>query len=228
MAKSGSSAMIVAPKVQNHEIASTGSSRSRRRTMCITTAKESAKSRGFGRSVPAAGGAGGIRRAVTVPITAHTTPMTPTMAGPPVIRTTLPPMIVPSRIDRKVPASIRALPATSSSSRRCWGSSAYLIGPNTVEWVPSANTAASSSGTLASHRPRPPSAMMPISTILTQRAIAALSTRSASVPDTPENRKNGAMNSACASSTSVAAAMRPPPTSTPASAPVPVTRTKMT
>ena len=69
---------------------------------------------------------------------------------------------------------------------------------------------------------------MPISTILTQRAITALSTRSASVPDTPENRKNGAMNSACASSTSVAAAMRLPPTSTPASAPVPVTRTKMT
>ena len=49
---------------------------------------------------------------------------------------------------------------------------------------------------------------MPISTTLTQRAIAALSTRSASVPDTPENRKNGAMNSAAPATSGHAACRR--------------------
>ena len=52
-------------------------------------------------------------------------------------------------------------------------------------------------------------AMMPISAILTQRAIFALSTRSASVPDAPEKRKNGAMKMPPASMTSVAASMPP-------------------
>ncbi len=70
--------------------------------------------------------------------------------------------------------------------------------------------------------------MMPISTTLTQRAMLALSTRSASVPETPENRKNGAMNSACASRIRLAALTRRPARSTPASAPVPLTSTKMT
>ncbi len=46
---------------------------------------------------------------------------------------------------------------------------------------------------------------MPISAIFTQRAISALSKRSDSVPDAPENRKNGAMNSAPAAIVSVAA-----------------------
>ena len=48
-------------------------------------------------------------------------------------------------------------------------------------------------------------AMMPISATFTQRAIAALSKRSASVPEAPEKRKNGAMNRPPAIITSVAA-----------------------
>ena len=54
-----------------------------------------------------------------------------------------------------------------------------------------------------------PCAMMKISAIFTQRAIFALSTRSASVPEAPENRKNGAMKMPPASMTSVAASMPP-------------------
>ena len=50
--------------------------------------------------------------------------------------------------------------------------------------------------------------MMPISAIFTQRAMAALSMRSASVPDAPEKRKKGAMNRAPATITSDAASCR--------------------
>ena len=46
---------------------------------------------------------------------------------------------------------------------------------------------------------------MPISATLTHRAMSALSKRSDSVPDAPEKRKNGAMNSALATMTSDAA-----------------------
>src|SRR4051812_7815125 len=113
--------------------------------------------------------------------------------------------MVPRRIARNVPASISALPATSSSSRRCCGSSEYLIGPKTVECVPRQNSDAKSTGTLPSQSPQAPSDMMPISASLTTRAILDLSIRSASVPEAPEKRKNGAMNSAPASITSDAA-----------------------
>ena len=68
----------------------------------------------------------------------------------------LPPRIVPRRIARNVPASMSALPATSSSARRCCGSSAYLIGPKTVECVPRQKSEAKSSGTLPSHSPQAP------------------------------------------------------------------------
>ena len=119
----------------------------------------------------------------------------------------LPPAIVPRRIARNVPASMSALPATSSSLRRCWGSSAYLIGPKTVECVPRQNNDVSSNGMLCCHNPHAPIIMIAISATFTHRAIAALSTRSASVPDAPENRKNGAMNNPPAISTSEAASM---------------------
>jgi len=69
-----------------------------------------------------------------------------------------------------------------------------LIGPKTVECVPRQNNDAKSSGMLCSHSPQAPIAMIAISATLTHRAMAALSTRSASVPDAPENRKKGAMN----------------------------------
>ena len=55
---------------------------------------------------------------------------------------------------------------------------------------------------LCCHSPQAPTPMMPISATFTHRAMAALSVRSASVPEAPENRKNGAMNSAPASITS--------------------------
>ena len=55
---------------------------------------------------------------------------------------------------------------------------------------------------LCCHSPQAPRPMMPISASFTHRAMVALSVRSASVPDAPEKRKNGVMNSPPASMTS--------------------------
>ena len=81
------------------------------------------------------------------------------------------------------------------------------MGPNTVECVPRQKSAASSSGMLCCHNPHAPIVMIAISATLTHRAIAALSMRSASVPEAPENRKNGAMNRPPAIITSEAASI---------------------
>ena len=48
---------------------------------------------------------------------------------------------VPSRIATKVPASTSALPPTSSSACRCWGSSAYLTSPEEARMRPDQGTA---------------------------------------------------------------------------------------
>ena len=120
LGEDGQARTIVAPNSQNHEIASTGTNSFGCRMTWLTTESESATSRGRGVSADGAGGAGGIRREASQPAVAHAMPMPPTTSAPLAIRTTLPPMMVPSRIDRKVPASMSALLATSSSSRRCW------------------------------------------------------------------------------------------------------------
>ncbi len=216
LASVGSPETIVAPNSQNHEIARIGIRSARRLTTCTTTDTESRIKCGRVAPRSGAGGAAGMARAVKAPSVAAVIPQTPTTSAPLATRTTLPPRMVPSRIARNVPASMSALPATSSSSRRCCGSSsssrrccgssAYLMGPKTVECVPRQNSAPSSAGTLCCQSPHAPSAMIAISAIFTQRAIAALSVRSASVPDAPEKRKNGAMKRPPASITSDEAA----------------------
>ncbi len=104
-----------------------------------------------------------------------------------------PPSRVPSRMATKVPASISALPPTSSSLFRCCGRIAYLTGPNSVECRPSRNSATKSTARLCTRKPAPATSTMPISSSLTSRASAALSYLSASCPAVAENRKKGRM-----------------------------------
>ncbi len=203
LANAGSPDTTVAPNSQNQDTARIGNNSAGRDVTCPTTAIVSRRRCGRGAS-GAEDGAGGIWRAASQPRRALRTPQLPTMSAPLPCSTTLPPRIVPRRIARNVPASMRAFPATSSSSRRCCGSNAYLIGPKTVECVPRQKSAAKRSGTLFNHRPTAPRVMMAISASFTTRAIRDLSMRSASVPDAPEKRKNGAMKTAPASMTSEA------------------------
>ena len=90
---------------------------------------------------PGAGGAGGIAHAAAQPNIATTRMPT---AAPPVDSS--PPSTWPSRIETKVPPSIRPVPSSSSSGARYCGSAAYLIGLKKVECTPSRKTMPSSSG----------------------------------------------------------------------------------
>ena len=145
------------------------------------------------RSDGATGAIGGMNRLEQMPATAIST------SAP--IRTVMLPVVastvansVPSRIARKVPISSSALPPTSSSVSSTCGSSPYLAGEKKVECAPIRNSAASSSTMSCSAKPRPASTMMPTSQTLTIRITTALSNRSASWPDSPENSTNGRMN----------------------------------
>jgi hypothetical protein len=51
------------------------------------------------------------------------------MVMPPSVRISRPPAMVPSRMARKVAASMRALPPTSSRDSRCCGRMPYFRGP---------------------------------------------------------------------------------------------------
>ena len=139
------------------------------------------------------GGASGMPRLLTKPAMAvarqpaliHTVPFS--------IPASSPPHSVPMRMATKVPASISALPPTSSSVCRCCGRMAYFTGPNKVEWQPIKNSPKSRTLRLCSQKPRPAMSMMTTSRTLTSRASVALSYLSASCPAEAENRKNGRM-----------------------------------
>ena len=64
---------------------------------------------------------------------------------PPLVGTSRPPAIVPTRIARNVPFSTSALPPTSSSGAAA-AAGAYLIGPKNVECTPIRKSRASSVG----------------------------------------------------------------------------------
>src|ERR1044072_3051451 len=78
----------------------------------------------------------------------------------------------------------------------------YLIGPNSVAITPNRNSVTNMIGTECSQKPTTPSAETAISTSFTQRAMTALSKRSASWPPRPDRKKNGPMNTAAVSVTS--------------------------
>ncbi len=65
-----------------------------------------------------------------------------TMVTPSARSTIRPPAMVPIRMARKVPASIRPLPPTSSSSPRWFGRMPYLTGPKNADCAPSRNSTA--------------------------------------------------------------------------------------
>ena len=92
-------------------------------------------------SLGAGAGARGTLRLATNPAAATAKPAPAIHAGCPPAPARTPPASVPSRMATKVPLSIKALPPTSSSSRRCCGRMAYLTGPKSVECRPSRNSA---------------------------------------------------------------------------------------
>src|SRR5690606_3538582 len=107
----------------------------------------------------------------------------------------MPAPMVPARMARKVPISTRALPPTSSCSRRAAGRIEYFTGPNSAEWVPMANSAASIRYRLSSRKPPAPTSMITTSASLIARISASLANFSPNWPPSAENRKNGRMNS---------------------------------
>ena len=62
------------------------------------------------------------------------------MATPPSANISSPPIIVPTRIDTNVPASISALPLINSSLRNWSGRIPYLTGPKNVDCAPIRNS----------------------------------------------------------------------------------------
>jgi hypothetical protein len=104
---------------------------------------------------------------------------------------------VPTRIATKVPASINALPPTSSSFFRCCGRIAYFTGPNSVECRPSRNSPSEKHGEAV--QPEAGAADQHDGDFqqLDHAAPARdLSYLSASCPAVAENRKKGRMNTA--------------------------------
>ena len=119
--------------------------------------------------------------------------------GSPPLAAVTPPMMVPSRMARKVAASTRALPAGSSLSARWSGRMPYLIGPNSAAMTPKPNSAANSTGRECSVNPATATNATPISASLRRRATFALSKRSAIWPPSAERKKKGAMKIAAES-----------------------------
>ena len=114
----------------------------------------------------------------------------------------MPPKIVPSRMAAKVPVSSRALPATSSSSARCWGRMAYFEGPKKADWAPSSSSTANSSQAFPHSQAAAPADMITISASLMRRISRDLSILSAIWPADVDSRKKGRMNRPAAALTS--------------------------
>jgi hypothetical protein len=74
-----------------------------------------------------------------------------------------PPMTAPSRIAANVALSISALPAGSSFTSRCTGSTPYLMGPNSAAMMPYPASATNSNDTDCMRKPSAAMAAMAIS-----------------------------------------------------------------
>ena len=96
---------------------------------------------------------------------------------------------MPARIDSDVPISTRPLPPVSSSGLSTAGRIEYFTGPNSVDCMPVANSATSSSGMLAVRKPIAASVMIPISIVVVITIRRCFSSFSANCPAIAENRK---------------------------------------
>ena len=97
----------------------------------------------------------------------------------------------------------RALPASNSSSPRCWGKMAYFTGPKNADCAPIRNSTANSSQRAPNQKAAAPSSMIRISASLIRRIISDFSYLSANWPARAENRKKGRINRPAARLTTV-------------------------
>src|SRR5882757_4102051 len=128
LAKDGSCDNETAPTSQNQDAPRIDNRTSRRSHAWRKIPAVAAARFQLTRRVGADAGAKGSRRLAANPKAAQPSSRTQHAAGPHAMATARPPAIVPRRIDRKVPASINALPSTSSAVARCCGMRAYLTG----------------------------------------------------------------------------------------------------
>ena len=146
----------------------------------------------------AAAAARGIKKLAAHPASANPMRLAETTSIPRSVRINRPPAMVPARIAKKVPASIRPLPPISSSSARRSGRMPYFSGPKNVDWVPIRNRTAIRKPASPMKNPAAANPMIGISQNLTRRISRAFSYLSASCPANAENRKNGRMNNPAA------------------------------
>lgn len=178
----GNSASRVAPSVQN-QLSPSKDSQTGRWARAARSSAAVSRGRFQPRRRPSAwDGARGTSAALATPAKATAIPAAETMAGPCSNPNRALPATVPARMPRKVPASTRPLPATSSCSARWLGRMAYFSGPKNVACTPNPNSTANSRGVLPSRNPAAASAMSATSASLTTRMVRDFSNRSATCP----------------------------------------------
>ena len=186
------------PTNQNHDTPSTAL----RTASCFLASRSTAKDSGIGfqliRSPGAPAPAGGIARLTRWPVTASTITSRPATQGPlsPAALNTMPPIIIPPRIEMEVPISTRPLPPVNSRGCNTEGRIEYFTGPNRVDCSPVQNNATSSTIRFWDTKPTAASVMMAISIAVVIRISVDFSSFSAICPASAENRKYGRMNSA--------------------------------
>ncbi len=149
-ATTGNSVSKVAPMVQNHDNPSTDSQSGRIDAAWRSTRQVSANRLGDRRSVGSAAGSAGMHQAAARP---NQREQTRPSRRPAPRRASAASRAAADAyheaIDRKVVPHDVPLPATSSPSARCSGSTPYFTGPNSAACTPSANSTPSNAATLA-------------------------------------------------------------------------------
>ncbi len=157
----GSSASRVAPTTQN-QLSPSRQSQTGRLARAVRSRPPVSRARfqPIRRSGASEGARGIIRRAAMPPArsAARRPRRSPGRRGS---TNSAPPAMVPTRMPRKVPASTRPLPATSSSSARWLGRIAYFSGLKNVACTPRPNSTPNSSGMLPVRTPPRPAPSAP-------------------------------------------------------------------
>jgi len=194
----GSCEVSTVPTNQNHDTPSTAL----RTASCFLARRNTANDSGIGFQLIFSSGApalaGGMARLTRCPVTASAITSAPATHGPlsPAALNTMPPMIIPTRIEIEVPISTSPLPPVSSRGCSTVGRMEYFTGPNRVDCRPVPNRATSRTVRLWVMKPTAASDMMAISIAVVIRISLDFSTFSAIWPASAENRKYGRMNSA--------------------------------
>ena len=187
-AMTGNSARKVAPMAQNQDRPRMLSHTARLARAVRSRASVSRGTFQPMRSPGAAGAERGTSSAAARPSTAMASPAAETMAGPSCNPISTPPAMVPARMAPNVPASIRALPDSSSASRNCSGRMPYFRGPKNAACTPRPNSTANRAGTLPDRKPQAARARMTASNPLVSWISRDLSSLSANWPAMAENR----------------------------------------